>query len=201
MIFGGGGCAGDILRTARKLYQEIIIVADTPGGDVLGIRVEPPSAICAEDHLLVAIGAGAARRRIIERFPANQLATIVAPTAIVGDGVEIGDGTCLSDYAVITSQTRIGRNVHINLKSSIGHDCVIGDDVTISPHVAIGSFVEIGSGAFIGTGAVIANGGRGRIRRIGAGARVSSGSVVFQDVPANALVAGNPARVAKDFLS
>lgn len=50
--------------------------------------------------------------------------------------------------------------------------------------------VRIGDGAWIGIGAIILKGAQ-----IGAGARVGAGAVVTRDVPANATVEGNPARV------
>jgi acetyltransferase-like isoleucine patch superfamily enzyme len=50
--------------------------------------------------------------------------------------------------------------------------------------------VEIGDDVFIGARAIILKG-----VKIGAGAVVGAGSVVAKDVPARAIVAGNPARV------
>lgn len=201
VIFGAGGCAGDILRTARKFYEVIELVSDQIGGELLGIPIQSPSIIDDSDELLVALGDGAARRRVIERFPANKLATIIAPTAIIGDEVELGEGACLSDYAVITSRSCVGRNLQMNLKASIGHDCRVGDDVTISPHVAICSSVHIGAGVFIGTGSILKTGRPSRILHVGTGAHIACGSVVFHNVPAGALVAGNPARLARQFLA
>jgi len=52
--------------------------------------------------------------------------------------------------------------------------------------------VEIGDGAFIAQGAVI----RERMK-IGSGAVVGAGAVVLQDVNANDMVAGIPARVTR----
>lgn len=81
----------------------------------------------------------------------------------------------------------------------------IGDDVTIAPDVEIichdasikrlvGSSavgrVWIGAGAYIGARAVILPG-----VRIGEQAIVGAGSVVREDVPASAVVIGNPAAV------
>jgi len=53
--------------------------------------------------------------------------------------------------------------------------------------------VEIEDDVWIGIGALILKG-----VHIGAGARIAAGSVVTHDVPAGALVAGNPARVRNE---
>jgi serine O-acetyltransferase len=52
---------------------------------------------------------------------------------------------------------------------------------------------ELGDGVFVGTGAKIL----GPVK-IGDGAVIAAGSVVLDDVPAHATVAGVPARVIRD---
>lgn len=80
---------------------------------------------------------------------------------------------------------------------TIGDNCVLHHNVTIGQRVASGDHgvPRIGDDVWIGPGATIT----GDVT-IGDGATISAGSVVSRDVPARALVAGNPGRViASDY--
>ena len=79
----------------------------------------------------------------------------------------------------------------------IGDNCVLHHNVTIGQRVASGNqgVPRLGNDVWIGPGATIT----GDVT-IGDGATISAGSVVSRDVPARALVAGNPGRViASDY--
>jgi serine O-acetyltransferase len=79
----------------------------------------------------------------------------------------------------------------------IGDNCVLHHAVTIGQRVASGNqgVPRLGDDVWIGPGATIT----GDVT-IGDGATISAGSVVSRDVPARALVAGNPGRViASDY--
>jgi len=79
----------------------------------------------------------------------------------------------------------------------IGDNCVLHHNVTIGQRVASGNqgVPRLGDDVWIGPGATIT----GDVT-IGDGATISAGSVVSRDVPARALVAGNPGRViASDY--
>jgi serine O-acetyltransferase len=79
----------------------------------------------------------------------------------------------------------------------IGDNCVMHHNVTIGQRVASGNqgVPRLGNDVWIGPGATIT----GDVT-IGDGATISAGSVVSRDVPARALVAGNPGRViASDY--
>jgi acetyltransferase-like isoleucine patch superfamily enzyme len=129
-------------------------------------------------------------------------------------GCEIGDETKVGTFVEIQKNARVGR------RCKISSHTFICEGVTIEDHVFIGhgvTFVndsfprattpagelQTGSdwkvettlvkrGASIGSGATILSN-----VTIGERAIVGAGSVVTRDVPANAIVAGNPAKVLR----
>jgi acetyltransferase-like isoleucine patch superfamily enzyme len=110
-----------------------------------------------------------------------------------GARVSIGDGTYFDGDSRLISAASI----------SIGARCAIAWEVLIMDadfHGIDGGDpdapVRIGDHVWIGAGARILKG-----VTVGDGAIVAAGALVARDVPAQALVAGNPARVIRDGVS
>ena len=107
-----------------------------------------------------------------------------------GAVISIGDGSFVNHRSEIVAHQRV----------SIGRGCLLAWDVQVldsdshrvdgAPHTAP---VRIGDRVWIGCRATVLKG-----VTIGEGAVVAAGAVVTRDVPARALVAGNPARVVRE---
>lgn len=128
-------------------------------------------------------------------------------------GCTIGDNTKIGAFVEIQKNAIIGKNCKISSHTFVCEGVEIEDDVFIGHNVA---FVNdsypratrdgriqteadwkvettlVRRGASIGSGATILSN-----LTIGENAIVGAGSVVTHDVPANAIVAGNPARILR----
>ncbi len=140
----------------------------------------------------LAAGPGSVRRHVLEAALADgftRFDQLIDPSAVVASTVRIAEGVTVNALAVIASHTTLERFVQVNRGASIGHDTVLRAFATVGPSSVLTGYVDVGEGAFIGAGAVV----RPRTS-IGANATVGAGAVVTKDVPAGAIVVGNPAR-------
>jgi UDP-2-acetamido-3-amino-2,3-dideoxy-glucuronate N-acetyltransferase len=134
----------------------------------------------------------------------------------------IGEGTRIWAFAHVLPKAVVGKNCNICDGVFIENDVIVGDDVTIKCGVQLWDGLRVGNSVFIGPNATFTNDKYPRSKvypegafpqivledgcsiganatilpgiTIGAGAMVGAGSVVTRDVPAGALVYGNPAK-------
>ena len=119
----------------------------------------------------------------------------------IGTFVEIQKGSKIGKRCKVSSHTFICEGVTVEDEVFIGHNVVFTNDrfprataggqlQTDADWVCVPTLVK--RGASIGSGAVLLCG-----ITIGENALIGAGSVVTKDVPAGAVVAGNPARIMK----
>ena len=118
----------------------------------------------------------------------------------IGTFVEIQKGSKIGNRCKVSSHTFICEGVTLEDDVFIGHNVTFINDrhpratnsagqlQTESDWICVGTLVK--RGASIGSGATLLCG-----ITVGENALVGAGSVVTKDVPAGAVVAGNPARV------
>ena len=144
-----------------------------------------------ENKFIISIGDNAIRKVISNKLKVN-FTKAIHKTAIVSDSVIIEEGTVVMAGAIVNADTKIGKHCIINTNAVIEHDCEIKDFVHISPSATVTGNVTIGEGTHIGAGATIIPG-----IKIGKWVIVGAGSVIINNIPDDAIVAGNPGRIIK----
>lgn len=146
----------------------------------------------------------------------------VHPTAVVDEGCEIGTGTKIWHFSHIMPGCKLGENCNIGQNVVISPEVVLGKNVKVQNNVSLYTGVTCGDDVFLGPSCVFTNVTNprsavnrrgqyakthvGRGASIGANATIicghdigefafiGAGAVVTKDVPAYALLIGNPAR-------
>ncbi|GMQ23416.1 acyltransferase [Algoriphagus sp. oki45] len=143
-------------------------------------------------------------------------------TAVIDEGCEIGEGTKIWHFSHIMSNCKIGENCNFGQNVVVSPGVVLGKNVKVQNNVSIYTGVTCDDDVFLGPSMVFTNviNPRSAINRkseyakthvgrgasiganativcghnIGEFAFIGAGAVVTKDVPAFALVVGNPSK-------
>ena len=143
-------------------------------------------------------------------------------TAIIDSGASIGKASKIWHFSHILDKVRLGSSCTIGQNVMIGPNVTVGDKCKIQNNVSLYQGVELGKAVFCGPSCVFTNvkNPRAHVDRsadfsktivgdyttiganativcgiqIGAHAFIGAGAVVTKDVPAHALMVGNPAK-------
>jgi sugar O-acyltransferase (sialic acid O-acetyltransferase NeuD family) len=199
IIVGAGGLGREVALYLRESHPGIpcAFIDDNPRaleghdpsmpllGSVQGWKPSP------DDLFVIAVGAPATRQKLAALLSTQgvRFLTLIHPRALVAPNATLGVGVVVGPFSYVAPEARIGDHVVLNVYASAGHDTTVGAYSVLSPYVTLLGHSVLEEGVFIGSQAVVTIG-----KRVGAGAKVGAGSIVYHDVPAGQLAMGNPAR-------
>jgi acetyltransferase-like isoleucine patch superfamily enzyme len=203
-----------LIAESAVVYPDTVLGSDVEIGDNAVVGKRPTlgsrSTASREELAPLVVGDGSAILACAVVFAGTRLGrgVVVGDQACVrercdlGDEVVVGRGSLVENDVTIGARTRIQANAYVTAYSTLEDDVFIAPGVTTTNDNFMGRTKKrhdlmrgptIRRGARIGGGAILLPG-----IEIGEEAFVGAGAVVLRDVPARAVVVGNPARQIRE---
>lgn len=119
--------------------------------------------------------------------------SFIHPQAIIHPSVKLGKAVYVLPGTNIMPLSEVGDFTMISMGVNIAHHTSVSEACFFSQGTNVGASIDIAELAYVGIGATIMTG----VKTVGSNSLIGAGAVVIRNVPANAVMAGVPAKVIK----
>jgi sugar O-acyltransferase (sialic acid O-acetyltransferase NeuD family) len=202
LLIGASGLAREVLALTRAESTHVVFgVLDDGWADMGESFADVPilgpierAIDYIDTKLLVCVGSGIVRQRIVERLAAvgvgpDNYTTVVDPSVRNPGNSPLGVGSIVLANVVLTADVRVGSHVVVMPNVTLTHDDVIDDYATIAAGVSLGGGVRIGTAAYVGMNAAV----RQNIS-VGESSTLGMSAALLQNLPPGETWVGVPAR-------
>lgn len=207
-VYGAGGLGteyenlAEVINSVQHRWESFVFIDDDPekAGKtlanlaIMSFKDSIEKYGLEEIEFILAIGEPAVKDIVYKkvRDAGARLTNLIYPDFVIPRTFKHGEGLVVHKLTGVPVCSEFGNNVLIQGKAVMGHNLTLGDNVVISSLAFVGGDVTIEKNSYIGPGSCIRNG-----LHIGENVIVGMGSVVTKDIPDNAVVYGNPAKVMR----
>lgn len=197
-------------KTPVKIYIKETLPIDYGSAKVFGTAADKivfgdwkelgPILEANKTHIKDLVIENDCRNSAIPLLDLKDIPARIEPGAIIREKVTIGKNAIIMMGAILNIGAVVGEGTMIDMGAVLGGRATVGNHCHVGAGVVLAGLIEpanarpvtLADHVFVGANAVIAEG-----VQVGRNAVVAAGSVVIDDVPENAVVAGVPAKVIK----
>lgn len=149
-----------------------------------------------DEVFVVAHGDPAIKAKLVRKIQAagGAFISVIHPRAYVASTAQVGEGAIICPFAFVGPFATLEPHVIMNVHSGCGHNSRLSSFTILSPYASVSGAAVLEEEVFMGSHAYVAP-----EVRIGARTKISTGAFANNDIPADALAVGNPARVLKGY--
>lgn len=165
------------LVSGRSVRGPVELLAELPGAAVVVCVASPDDP----DR----------RLRLVQRLrlPPDRFGSVLHPGAWLADSTRLGAGCLVLAGVVTTCDVVLGDHVALMPHAVLTHDDEVGDGATFAAGARVGGGVRVGEAAYLGSGSMVRQG-----LAVGRRAVLGMGGVLLEDLPADQIWGGVPAR-------